>query len=68
MPPRFDNSKVMVIYVLGGPGAGKVQWSLFKFNVWLNIVTGKGTQCGRLVQDFGFCHLSSELFNSPFSP
>jgi len=31
----------MVIYVLGGPGAGK------------------GTQCGRLVEDFGFCHLSA---------
>jgi UMP-CMP kinase len=41
MPPKFDNGKVMVIYVLGGPGAGK------------------GTQCGRLVEDFGFCHLSA---------
>jgi len=36
----FD-SKVVVIFVLGGPGAGK------------------GTQCARLVQDFGFCHLSA---------
>jgi len=36
----FD-SKVTVIFVLGGPGAGK------------------GTQCARLVQDFGFCHLSA---------
>jgi len=41
MTPSFDNSKIMVIYVLGGPGAGK------------------GTQCGRLVEDFGFCHLSA---------
>jgi len=41
MPPTFDNCKIMVIYVLGGPGAGK------------------GTQCGRLVEDFGFCHLSA---------
>lgn len=41
MSPRFDNNKIMVIYVLGGPGAGK------------------GTQCGRLVDDFGFCHLSA---------
>jgi len=39
--PVFDNSKVTVIYVLGGPGAGK------------------GTQCGRLVEDFAFCHLSA---------
>ncbi|KAF5391760.1 hypothetical protein D9757_001627 [Collybiopsis confluens] len=37
---KFD-SKVTVIFVLGGPGAGK------------------GTQCARLVQDFGFCHLSA---------
>jgi UMP-CMP kinase len=39
--PVFDNSRVTVIYVLGGPGAGK------------------GTQCVRLVEDFGFCHLSA---------
>jgi len=38
--PTFD-SKVTVIFVLGGPGAGK------------------GTQCARLVDDFGFCHLSA---------
>ncbi|RDB24028.1 UMP-CMP kinase [Hypsizygus marmoreus] len=39
--PAFDSSKVTVVFVLGGPGAGK------------------GTQCGRLVEDFGFCHLSA---------
>jgi len=39
--PVFDSSKITVIYVLGGPGAGK------------------GTQCARLVEDFGFCHLSA---------
>lgn len=39
--PAFDSKKVMVIYVLGGPGAGK------------------GTQCARIVQDFGFVHLSA---------
>ena len=38
--PTFDPSKVIVIFVLGGPGAGK------------------GTQCARLVQAYGFCHLS----------
>jgi len=32
---------IVVIYVLGGPGAGK------------------GTQCARLVEDFGFVHLSA---------
>jgi len=41
MAPRFDNHWITVIFVLGGPGAGK------------------GTQCGRLVEDFGFCHLSA---------
>lgn len=39
--PVFDNSKITVIFVLGGPGAGK------------------GTQCAKLVQEFGFCHLSA---------
>jgi UMP-CMP kinase len=39
--PVFDKSKVTVIFVLGGPGAGK------------------GTQCAKLVDDFGFCHLSA---------
>jgi len=37
----FDHNKVTVLFVLGGPGAGK------------------GTQCGYLVEDFGFCHLSA---------
>jgi len=37
----FDSKEVLVIFVLGGPGAGK------------------GTQCERLVQDFGFTHLSA---------
>ncbi|TRM56630.1 adenylate kinase-domain-containing protein [Schizophyllum amplum] len=39
--PVFDNNKVTVIFVLGGPGAGK------------------GTQCAKLVDEFGFCHLSA---------
>ncbi len=39
--PRFDSSKVTVVFVLGGPGAGK------------------GTQCARLVEDYGFVHLSA---------
>ncbi|KAF8876033.1 adenylate kinase-domain-containing protein [Gymnopilus junonius] len=39
--PVFDHSRVTVIFVLGGPGAGK------------------GTQCGLLVKDFNFCHLSA---------
>jgi len=39
--PALDNSKITVIFVLGGPGAGK------------------GTQCERLVEEFGFCHLSA---------
>jgi len=39
--PVFDHNKVTVIFVLGGPGAGK------------------GTQCAKLVEDYGFCHLSA---------
>jgi dephospho-CoA kinase len=30
MPPAFDNSKIMVIYVLGGPGAGKSSVVIFE--------------------------------------
>ncbi|GAA6034621.1 hypothetical protein JCM8097_005427 [Rhodosporidiobolus ruineniae] len=39
--PAFDPKEVTVIFVLGGPGAGK------------------GTQCARLVNDYGFVHLSA---------
>ncbi|KAK9701955.1 bifunctional uridylate/adenylate kinase [Basidiobolus ranarum] len=39
--PAFDSNDVTVIFVLGGPGAGK------------------GTQSARLVEDFGFVHLSA---------
>ncbi|EPQ65845.1 Bgt-41 [Blumeria graminis f. sp. tritici] len=39
--PRFSPDLVTVIFVLGGPGAGK------------------GTQCGNLVRDYHFTHLSA---------
>src|SRR3954454_11697686 len=39
--PTFSSSDVTVIFVLGGPGAGK------------------GTQCARLVKEYGFVHLSA---------
>ena len=39
--PAFSAADVTVLFVLGGPGAGK------------------GTQCARLVHDYGFTHLSA---------
>ncbi|KXH61132.1 UMP-CMP kinase [Colletotrichum salicis] len=39
--PTFSPADVTVLFVLGGPGAGK------------------GTQCARLVTDYGFTHLSA---------
>lgn len=39
--PLWDASDVTVLFVLGGPGAGK------------------GTQCQKLVSDYGFKHLSA---------
>ena len=67
--PIFDNEKVTVIFVLGGPGAG----TPFPFPPLLthsfplphdasslsfgNI--GKGTQCTLLVERFNFSHLSA---------
>jgi UMP-CMP kinase len=39
--PLFSPKDVTVIFVLGGPGAGK------------------GTQCAKLVKDYGFKHLSA---------
>jgi UMP-CMP kinase len=39
--PLWSPSSVTVIFVLGGPGAGK------------------GTQCAKLVEEYGFKHLSA---------
>ncbi|CAO3659338.1 unnamed protein product [Umbelopsis vinacea] len=39
--PTFDKKDVTVVFVLGGPGAGK------------------GTQCAKLKDDYGFVHLSA---------
>ncbi|GAB5585768.1 bifunctional uridylate/adenylate kinase [Umbelopsis nana] len=39
--PTFDEKDVTVIFVLGGPGAGK------------------GTQCDKLKEEYGFVHLSA---------
>jgi UMP-CMP kinase len=39
--PLWSTDEVTVIFVLGGPGAGK------------------GTQCAKLVADYGFKHLSA---------
>jgi len=39
--PRFSKKDTTVVFILGGPGAGK------------------GTQCAKLVQEFGFVHLSA---------
>jgi len=55
--PTFDSSKITVIYVLGGPGAGTSSNRLSPGTL-LTRRSGKGTQCALLVNDFGFCHLS----------
>jgi len=39
--PLYTSEQALVLFVLGGPGAGK------------------GTQCARLVRDYGFKHLSA---------
>lgn len=39
--PLYTTEEALVIFVLGGPGAGK------------------GTQCAKLVKDYGFKHLSA---------
>ena len=39
--PRFSKKDTTVVFILGGPGAGK------------------GTQCAKLVSEFGFVHLSA---------
>jgi UMP-CMP kinase len=39
--PRFSKKDTTVVFILGGPGAGK------------------GTQCEKLVKEFGFVHLSA---------
>jgi UMP-CMP kinase len=55
----FDHTKVTVVYVLGGPGAGG--WFGLFPNMEShseNLHTGKGTQCAKIVEDYGFVHLS----------
>jgi len=39
--PAFDEKEVIVVFVLGGPGAGK------------------GTQCAKIVEEYGCVHLSA---------
>ena len=39
--PKAESTKPRVVFVLGGPGAGK------------------GTQCAKIVEEFGWCHLSA---------
>lgn len=54
----FEKSKVTVIFVLGGPGAGKTRTPPLSLATETVPRSGKGTQCANLVDDFGFCHLS----------
>lgn len=55
----FDPSKVVVIFVLGGPGVGE-PFCLLPESSSLMLSSGKGTQCANLVRDFAFKHLSGE--------
>jgi UMP-CMP kinase len=57
--PAFDSKLVTVVFVLGGPGAGKSSYLDFVGCLSLILsLTGKGTQCEHLVRDYGFKHLS----------
>lgn len=62
--PILEKEKVTVVFVLGGPGAG-VSFSPYTLHVQLGLIIsntprlGKGTQCGLLVKEFNFCHLSA---------
>ena len=58
MAPVFDSSKVVVVFVLGGPGAGVSELPRRHISD-ANTPVGKGTQCARLVDAFDFCHLSA---------
>jgi hypothetical protein len=65
--PKFSTKKVTVIFVLGGPGAGRATFSFFlppaNSSSYINGASprllGKGTQCSLLVDKFKFCHLSA---------
>ena len=57
--PEFDASQITVLFVLGGPGAGKKPFIPTIRPRWpTSLIAGKGTQCANLVKDFAFCHLS----------
>jgi UMP-CMP kinase len=75
--PVFDRSLITVIFVLGGPGVGEFvnrvveQTSLgqlhqadYHLAEWRDAVSGKGTQCEKLVHDYGFVHLSGTFLRT----
>jgi UMP-CMP kinase len=58
--PILEKEKVTVVFVLGGPGAG-VSLCPLHINSSSSVIhrLGKGTQCGLLVEEFNFSHLSA---------
>lgn len=71
--PVFDNKKITVIYVLGGPGAGmSILYSVTQCTtctssdcVFVSSQLGKGTQCALLVKEYDFVHLSGTGQSAP---
>ena len=51
---KLKNKKI--IFVVGGPGKVLV---IRKFSLERILGSGKGTQCERIVQRYGFTHLST---------
>jgi UMP-CMP kinase len=58
---KKGKAKFDVVFVLGGPGAGKVALKNFDYASSTNIynLLTQGTQCQLIVENFGFVHLSA---------
>lgn len=48
-----------IIFVVGGPGRFRLSLSVEVIGTDLVLGSGKGTQCERIVQKYGFTHLST---------
>lgn len=55
---RSSAEKPTVIFVLGGPGTSRFDRDTIKSDI-KTIGAGKGTQCQRIVDEYGYAHVSA---------
>jgi adenylate kinase len=58
-PEKHRSQKQKIIFVIGGPGSGEIERLLLNSFTETWSLSGKGTQCERIVKKYGYTHLSS---------